>query len=588
MSDPNYAPYGVDDDPFLTHPAGAGRAQLRSDQRYGQPHLAAQPAVNRVGAAPSRLPPAPTRAADYRPYPDAQDYGAPQYDARDHSSPLYDDPLYGQFAPAPAGDPWAEQRAEQASYGAGQPQPQLGNFRPRTAHDIQYDQAYSPDHHAGYAPQFTPQYTPEQAEPAPIYRAEPSLNAQRPTAAPNQTAAPRHAAAFAAPPRAPQPHTAHTARAAQPNFAAQSYPSEPNQSAYGEPYASPRSYAPLPQQAAHYAPLPQQAAHNATPPRQAAHYAPLPQQGAYDGYEEAGFAAGLLPNSAKLMQMAGAICTVLAVIGAGYWGYALAVRDAHGIPVVRAQVDPLRIAPETPGGEVSANQGLAVNTIPAAGIAAAAPDHITLAPQVAELTPEDTQIVEGGSFAQTAGAGTDAALAGASDKVLTAPAVAPETTGGLTADLTALPDALPEDMPMTDAEAVERALEAALAEGGDPVPEETAASTLAPAEPASMSSTDPIAPPTAELDPTTVPVGTPMAQLGAFDTADTARAEWANLQTRFTELMAGKALVVEPAKSGGRDFFRLRAHGFASEDDTRRFCAAILAENGSCFPVDQR
>jgi hypothetical protein len=37
-----------------------------------------------------------------------------------------------------------------------------------------------------------------------------------------------------------------------------------------------------------------------------------------------------------------------------------------------------------------------------------------------------------------------------------------------------------------------------------------------------------------------------------------------------------------PVSSAGR------AHGFASEDDSRRFCAAILAENGSCFPVDQR
>jgi hypothetical protein len=159
-------------------------------------------------------------------------------------------------------------------------------------------------------------------------------------------------------------------------------------------------------------------------------------------------------------------------------------------------------------------------------------------------------------------------------------------------DLTALPDALPEDMPLSDEEAVVRALEMALAEGGE-FPIEAQAPAPQIAEPVGMAAANPsdlapTAPPTAEVDPASIAAGTAMVQLGAFDDAALARAEWANLQTRFTELMAGKSLVVEPAKSGGRDFFRLRAHGFASEDDSRRCCAAILAENGSCFPVDQR
>ncbi len=535
MSDPKYAPYGVDDDPFLTHPAGVGRAPLRGDNRF-----AAEPMVYRGGtAAPSRLPPASSH------------YG-------------YDDaPNFGQGAAAAAQDPWAQhppydppQSHYQPHYVPEPSAAQHGNFRPRAEYRApdgggfaapqsqypEYGSDYGPEFGTEYAPEYGHNYARAQGQPVPQTRSDPRVAVLRPTAQPNYPAAQRPAASFSAPPRA-----ARDLRSAQPNH-----------TAFSEPEHSPRSYAPLPQ-----------------PPR-------------YASYDEGGFAAGLMPNPAKLVQMAGAICTILALIGAGYWGYALAVRDAHGIPVVRAQVDPLRIAPESPGGKVSANQGLAVNSIPAASTAIAAPDQITLAPQVAELALEDTQIIEGGSFAQPVGAGSDAALAGASDQVLSAP----ETAGGISADLTALPDALPEDMPMTDAEAVERALEAALAEGGDPVldiaADSTADASLAPAEPASMSATDPVAPPTAELDPSTIAVGTPMAQLGAFDTADTARAEWANLQTRFTELMAGKSLVVEPAKSGGRDFFRLRAHGFASEDDSRRFCAAILAENGSCFPVDQR
>ena len=552
MSDPKYAPYGVDDDPFLTHPAGVGRAQLRGDNRFAQQQM-----VQRAGqTAPPRLPPAPA----YPAYEDA--------------------PYYGQGGPAAAQDPWAQhppydppQSHREPHYAPQLSAAQYSNFRPRDEHRAQNGASFAapqpqyPEYGSEYGPEFGAEYAPEygqdhgygrddaraQGQPALQTRVDPRVMAPRPAAQPSYTAAMRPSNSFSAPQR-----VAQDPRSAQANLRAQ-----PNPAAYGEQDYDTRNHDPR-------------------------NHAPLPPPPRYAGYDGDGFAAGLVPNPAKLMQVAGAICTILALLGAGYWGYALAVRDANGIPVVRAQVDPLRIAPETPGGNVSANQGLAVNSIPAASTTAAAPDQITLAPQVAELAPEDTQIIEGGSFVQPAGAGSDAALAGASDQVL----AVPETAGNISADLTALPDALPEDLPMTDAEAVERALEAALAEGGDPVldvaADSTADAALAPAEPASMSATDPVAPPTAELDPATIAFGTPMAQLGAFDTADTARAEWANLQTRFTELMAGKSLVVEPAKSGGRDFFRLRAHGFASEDDSRRFCAAILAENGSCFPVDQR
>ena len=77
-------------------------------------------------------------------------------------------------------------------------------------------------------------------------------------------------------------------------------------------------------------------------------------------------------------------------------------------------------------------------------------------------------------------------------------------------------------------------------------------------------------------------------QFGTFNTADEARAEWVRLQGRFGELMAEKALVVQPAESGGRTFYRLRAHGFDGEDDARRFCAAFVAQSATCIPVPQQ
>ena len=79
-----------------------------------------------------------------------------------------------------------------------------------------------------------------------------------------------------------------------------------------------------------------------------------------------------------------------------------------------------------------------------------------------------------------------------------------------------------------------------------------------------------------------------LVQFGAFNTPDEARAEWARLEGGFAELMQGKGLVVQPAESGGRTFYRLRAQGFDDEDDARRFCAAFVAQSFTCIPVPQR
>jgi hypothetical protein len=91
-----------------------------------------------------------------------------------------------------------------------------------------------------------------------------------------------------------------------------------------------------------------------------------------------------------------------------------------------------------------------------------------------------------------------------------------------------------------------------------------------------------------EVDPATLTPGTRLVQFGTFDTAEEARAAWTALQGRFGELMTEKAIVVQPAESGGRTFYRLRAHGFEGEDDARRFCSAFVAQDATCIPVPHK
>ena len=94
--------------------------------------------------------------------------------------------------------------------------------------------------------------------------------------------------------------------------------------------------------------------------------------------------------------------------------------------------------------------------------------------------------------------------------------------------------------------------------------------------------------PTLDVDPDTLPPGTRLAQLGAYDTPDIARSEWDRLYARFGDYMEGKNRVIQQASSGGRTFYRLRAMGFDDLSDARRFCSALVAENADCIPVASR
>jgi hypothetical protein len=300
-------------------------------------------------------------------------------------------------------------------------------------------------------------------------------------------------------------------------------------------------------------------------------------------------------NYQSMINLAGAASSVALVIGLAVWGYKLAVRDVSGIPVVLALQGPMRVAPAAPGGSVADNQGLAVNTIAAEGNAAAPADRLVLAPPAVELSLDDAP----GLSSLTPAAPADQVDALLSE---TAPNAAAEAT---TADAG------------VDENAIEQALAAALTDGSDvPVTETAPDETLAATDTAGVvvRSPRPLSRPAAlntaidtavadttigdvqdvvsvaspEMQPEEVAVGTRLVQLGAFDTADGARAEWTRLQGSFGDLMAGKAIIVQPASSGGQTFFRLRAFGFSDEDDSRRFCSALLSEDTSCIPVTHR
>ncbi|RYI18006.1 MAG: SPOR domain-containing protein [Acetobacteraceae bacterium] len=215
-----------------------------------------------------------------------------------------------------------------------------------------------------------------------------------------------------------------------------------------------------------------------------------------------------------------------------------------------------------------------------------------LAPRPVELAPEDTPGLGSDALPPLSEASAPvAALTADADLAL---AAAPPTESADPTEVAvdaALAEALGEipgeaavvdDVALVDALA-EPAPEGAITVSPRPKSRPGAGAAVAAAPEAAVAMAAPN-----EVDPATIAPGTRLVQFGTFDTAEEARVEWTRLQGQFGELMAEKAMVVQPAESGGRTFYRLRAHGFEGEDDARRFCSAFVSENAVCIPVPQK
>ncbi len=325
----------------------------------------------------------------------------------------------------------------------------------------------------------------------------------------------------------------------------------------------------------------------------------------YTQNPQGGFAPHVHPEYAvpranavgKLTNLAGAAVSLALIVGVGVWGYKLLVRDVSGIPVVRAVAGDMRVRPEEPGGRLARNQGLSVNKVSSVGADDDAADEVRLAPQPVDLVEEDQPIVRLEQVAvesaptaptptevvqqQVAPAAEDisAALESGSIDSLVAqlingvtPMEPVEDTGApvlATVQTPNVPALLTGEGMQVSLRPALRPERSAIATNIVPVSASTASSNF-------------------DVDASTLPAGTRLVQLGAFDSPEIARAQWGKLNVRFAPFMEGKKRIVMEAKSGGRTFYRLRAQGFEDIGDARRFCSALVAESVDCIPVVTR
>ncbi|TMV86964.1 SPOR domain-containing protein [Thioclava sp. BHET1] len=351
----------------------------------------------------------------------------------------------------------------------------------------------------------------------------------------------------------------------------------------------------------------------------------------------------------RFVSLAGAATSLALVLGVSIWGYRLVERNVNGVPVIKALEGPLRVAPEDPGGQISGNLGLSVNRVAAGDEDQAAPsDTITLAPAPLTLEAQDVAGVAKkaapAAMAPPAAATTDAApvatasaddsagasASGASGSARSAQEIAPQVTpeagtsiiaaepdAGTTPNATsqtaqpvaqtaAPEDAQPDPAPGPAIAAIRpqprpmhipaasapvataaRAV-AAPAKSSAEAEDAGLAAAIAAATASASASVANAAGTASSVDAASLPAGTRLVQLGAFDDTASAKAAWARLSSRFGDVMAGRSRVVQPAVSGGHKFYRLRAAGFKDDAEARRFCAALLSENAACVPLRLR
>ena len=279
----------------------------------------------------------------------------------------------------------------------------------------------------------------------------------------------------------------------------------------------------------------------------------------------------------------GAALSLSLLVGAISWSYQLIVRDINQIPIVRAQLGPLRVAPENPGGLIAANQGLSVTQL-AVNEKPLLSNEIHLAPAADILNEEHLALqINKASKTNTDNEKFEIKEVNA-EKSLNLAVLSDELELVTSSNEKAIPSKVAFSQKKIE---IENAVSLALSIAADP---EALFTSLRPKiRPKSFRRNNKI-----KLDQVTTnepfsepPMGSAVVQLGAFESKNLAKSEWQRFEKLLGSILISKRMIVQKAESGGKIFYRLRASGFDDISDARQFCTAI-SDKVACIPVVTR
>ena len=279
----------------------------------------------------------------------------------------------------------------------------------------------------------------------------------------------------------------------------------------------------------------------------------------------------------------GAALSLSLLAGAIGWSYQLIVRDINQIPIVRAQLGPLRVAPDDPGGLTAANQGLSVTQL-AVNEKPLLSNEIHLAPAAEILNAEHLALQVTEDVKSNTDDGTfEIKKVNAENSINLK-----EVSNEIEVDTGSKKEVVLSKVAFSQKKIeIENAVSLALSITDDPVDSLT---LLRPKIRPMIShqnnkttgdqavNNEPIS---------NLPIGSAVVQLGAFENKNLAKSEWQRFEKLLGSILFSKKMIVQKAESGGKIFYRLRASGFDDISDARQFCTAI-SDRVACIPVVTR
>ena len=279
----------------------------------------------------------------------------------------------------------------------------------------------------------------------------------------------------------------------------------------------------------------------------------------------------------------GAALSLSLLAGALGWSYQLIVRDINQIPIVRAQLGPLRVAPDDPGGLTAANQGLSVTQL-AVNEKPLLSNEIHLAPAAEILNAEHLAL----QVTEHVKSNTDDGTFEIKEVNAENGINLKEVFNEIEVDNSSKKEVVLSKVAFSQKKIeIENAVSLALSITDDPVDSLT---LLRPKLRPMISrrnnkitgdqvvNNEPIS---------NLPIGSAVVQLGAFENKNLAKSEWQRFEKLLGSVLISKKMVVQKAESGGKIFYRLRASGFDDISDARQFCTAI-SDKVACIPVVTR
>ena len=279
----------------------------------------------------------------------------------------------------------------------------------------------------------------------------------------------------------------------------------------------------------------------------------------------------------------GAALSLSLLTGAIGWSYQLIVRDINQIPIVRAQLGPLRVAPDDPGGLTAANQGLSVTQL-AVNERPLLSDEIFLAPAAEVLSEENVALQISEENSSITNKEKFDTLEVSTENSLDLKILPEQNATGLASNNEAVLSTAAFSPKKLE---IENAVSLALSLTNEV---DSSFNSLRPKiRPVVLNQiqTDNIAQSVANELVVTLPIGSAVVQLGAFESKSLAQIEWQRLETLLGSVLTSKNMMVQKAESGGRVFYRLRAFGFDNLSDARQFCSAVN-DKVACIPVVTR